>query len=132
MKNLVKDVKAAAKVFCEIRKGRSEGRQIGVQTNIQIPTFSMGCGFYDTVEGCTLSHCGQKIADSLDDAFMGLPFEERRRMTSVPEDGEFIERARFWSELMAPVLTPKQHHIAMMQILGWYVHIKHLRNGAGQ
>ena len=126
--SVLTDIKTAAGVFKDIRQSRKDGREIVIQKRVVIPVMgSVGLGFYDTVEGCTLSNCGNDIDAIARNAFRGLSNEEKYKLSGVPKDGEFIERANFWRELLRPVMTPRQYGVAITAILHWYIHIKHLR-----
>lgn len=136
MHNLLSDVKASAKVFGELRKARKEGAdgiRISVQPVKAYPIIICGVSFYDTIEGCTLSHCAGEIEKAAIEAFHDLAAEEQHRLSRDIADGEFVERANYWRELLKPVLSPKQLNRAMRQIVHWYIHIKRdLRTGRSQ
>lgn len=127
MNNLLSDVKTSAKVFGEIRKARKSGAD-GVRVNAQpvkrLSIINSGAGLYDTIEGCVLSRCDRGITKAANEVFNALPVEERNRLAKDIENGEFIERADYWRELLKPVLSPKQLRDAMIQIIHWYIHIK--------
>lgn len=127
MHNLLSDVKTTTKLFNEIRKARKSGAD-GVKVSMQpvrrFPVINKGAGLYDTIEGCVLSHCDGEINKAANEVFNALPVEERSRLARDIENGEFIERANYWRELLNPVLSPRQLNVAMMQIIHWYIHIK--------
>lgn len=50
--------------------------------------------------------------------FRRLDQEAQRRFTFVPQDGEWVARARFWKEHLQE-LPPDQYHEAMLKILNW-------------
>lgn len=130
MNHLFTDIKNTAKTFKEVRKARKEGAdrvEIMTQPIRTIPVIDT-IGFYDTVEGCTLSHCAKDIVDIARKAFKELPHEDKYRLAFVPKDGEFTERAAFWKSLLAPVMTKQQVNKAMFRIIRWYVHIKKMQN----
>lgn len=126
MHNLLSDVKTSAKVFGEIRKARKNGAD-GVRVSAQpvknLPFIRCG-GLYSTVEGCTLANCGKEIDCAARKTFGNLPYDEQRRMMFSLKDGEFVERANYWRELLKPALSPKQLNKAMREIVHWYIHIK--------
>lgn len=95
--------------------------------DVAVPVFTLGLGFYDTVEGCTLSHCDRDTCDAVRMVFSRFTEEEKRKLSFSPKEGEFTDRANFWSDRLKPALTRKQHHIAMRAILHWYIHIKSMR-----
>ncbi len=127
MNNLVSDIRTAAEIFKDIRQERKNGNEVTVKKRIVIPFMNNGAGFYDTVEGCTLANCSKNVDDIAREAFDRLTREERHRLSFAPKDGEFMERARFWKELLKPLMTPSQYTEAITAILQWYIHIKHLR-----
>lgn len=123
--NLINDISTVAGIYKEIRKARKEGRSVKVESKISVPVVgSVGCGFYDTIEGCTLSKCSSEIVEASQKAFNSLAPEIRRVFSQAPKDGEFVIRAFCWKELLKPVLTAKDSHIAMVEIIKWYIHIK--------
>lgn len=126
MNYLFADIKTAAKAFGEVRKARKNGAdkvEIKAQPLRVLPIINT-VGFYNTVEGCTLSHCEKEIVDIAQKAFNELPYEERHRLMFAPENGEFVERAIFWRTLLEPVMSKQQTGKAMQQIVHWYIHIK--------
>ena len=111
-----------------MRKARKAGQAVKVESTISVPVIQFGCSFYDTIEGCTLSWCNSETVEASRKAFHSLQPEEKQLFTQSPKDGEFIERALFWKELLAPVMTPKNCHIAMIKIIEWYIHIKKMNS----
>ena len=69
--HIVTDIKAAVKIFSEIRKARKEGAAVEVRQCKQLPFVRCG-GFYNTVEGLTLADLDKKIVDSSQEAFNRL------------------------------------------------------------
>ena len=120
---LLKDVKAAAHFFGELREARKEGGELKVVK--PIPILNYGAGLYDTVEGSVLHSCGIEIRE-VQKAFRELPYNVRQEQAFAPKNGEFVERARFWNSFLTPILTPEQRRKAMVAILRWYMHIKRL------
>lgn len=127
MAGFISDIKTAAQVFGDIRRGRKEGREIEVRRFRKVPFIVPGPAFLNTIEGCTLSNCGSDIFKRSQLAFAALSEEEKNRFLFVPKDGEFVERARFWKALLRPAMPPAQYRIAMTAILRWYIHIKRSR-----
>ena len=74
------------------------------------------------------SWCSNEIVEASRKAFHSLQPEEKRLFTQTPKEGGFIERALFWKELLASVMTSKNCHIAMIKIIDWYIHIKKMHN----
>lgn len=128
MKKLLNDVKTASGIFMDIRKARKEGAEVKVRKVRSLPVFSVGLGILDTVEGCTLWNRNKEVFGEIQGAFDALPEEERKKQTSAPKDGEFVERAYFWKTLISSALPPEQTRKAMISILEWYIHIKRRRN----
>ncbi len=126
MKDLIKDIGTVARVFNDIRNARKEGEVIKIQKFREIPVYELGPGFYSTVEGCTLSWLDQETVKIISAAYDELPIEDKMRLAISPKDGEFVERAYFWHDMMKPVLTEKQLHLAFNKILCWYIHIKRM------
>lgn len=127
IKNVICDAKTALGIFKDMQQERKKGNEVTVQKKIAIPYISVGAGFYNTVEGCTLSWCGEDIVARSYKAFNSLPNEEKQRLIFSPKDGEFVERAKFWKNLLKSVMTEKQCHIAMNHIIHWYIHIKQMQ-----
>lgn len=128
--NIITDAKTALNIFRDMRKAGKEGREIAVKQKMQAPVIMCG-GFYNTVEGCTLSRLDKGIRDKALKAFNGLPSEEKHRLQFAPEDGEFAERAHFWEELLGEIMPERQRHIAMAAVLHWYICIKRMGLGKG-
>ena len=127
MKNLLGDIKSSVGIYRDIRRARKAGSVVIIKREKCVPVFRNEVGFYETVEGCALSHCGGVITDKCFNAFKKLSCEDKRLFSSSPQSGEFTERAHYWKALLEPVLEPDQLRRAMLQILRWYIHIKHLR-----
>lgn len=126
--NIVADIKEAVKMFTEVRKARKEGVAVEVRQYRQLPFIKCG-GFYNTVEGCTLSWLDKRIVDKSQRAFNELPENVKNLLYFSPKDGEFTDRANFWRYLLEPVLTADELRVAMIHILRWYIHIKHMNMG---
>ena len=128
IKNFINDIKIAQGIFKDVRKARKNGCDaIKVTTKPikKIPVIgAVGASFYDTVEGTVLSHCEKNIINLAQEAFRALPPEERHRLAFAPREGEFVERASYWHDLLEPVLTSSQLSVAMQHILRWFIHIK--------
>lgn len=122
--NLLSDAKTAVGIFKAMRKSRKAGQEIKIKSTISVPIMQLGCGFYDTVEGCTLSWCSSEIVEASRKAFYSLAPETGRVFSQPSKDGEFVVRAFCWKEILKPFLTAKDSHVAMIRILKWYIHIK--------
>lgn len=118
---LIKDIKIAVNIFRDVRKARRIERE---NTRVEIPAAG---SFHDTVEGCTLANCEKEIHKIAMRTFAELPYDEKEKLIPMPRDGEFIDRANAWKELLSPVMTEKQLRKAMIRIIHWYIHIKHLK-----
>ncbi len=118
---LASDLKTAATVFSNIRKMRKCGT-VKVEKVRQIPVVEAGIQFYDTVEGCVLSHY-KDIKDIAIKEYNKLPETIKYGLSTAPKSGEFADRVILWKEILRPVLTDKQYHRAMKAIISWYIHI---------
>lgn len=127
--NIITDIKTAVKMFTEIRKARREGTGVLIKQCRELPFVKSGPGFYDTPEGCNLNHCGRRIDKAAREAFAALPYEEKRRMCFTPKAGEYVERVKFWKNMLEPVLNAKELRAAMMRLLRLYIHCKRLEIG---
>lgn len=117
------DLKAAARLFTDMRKARKEGKKVEVKKAVQIPVIQSD-GFYNTVEGCALSHCEREIANAAQKAFNSLADGEKHRLTFSPKNGEFAERVIFWKSLLKPAMTEQQYRKAILTIIHQYICIK--------
>ncbi len=124
--NLLTDIKVAANFLVDIRKARKNGNEVKVEKTREVPYSQCGTGFYDTGEGCALSWLDKEIRYAARMVYNGLSPEERYKLSSPPENGEFVERALFWKEMLGPVMSKKECHIAMNRIIEWYIHIKQM------
>lgn len=126
---LIADFMAAVDLFRDRRKARTERAALEENRIVQfpIPAIECGAGFYDTVEGATLSHCERYIVIAAQMAFQELPPAQKRRLSFSPKDGEFTARAQLWKELLGSVLPPELAGKAMQRILHWYIHIKQMQ-----
>lgn len=124
--NILSDLKTVAGLFKQIRQARKEGAEIRVRKQMQLSVIDTDPdpSLIHTVEGSVLVSCSQTIYGAAMESFMRLSYEERHRLSFSPNDGEFIERANLWKEILKPVMTPVQYHTAIKKILHWYIHIK--------
>lgn len=118
--NMVNDVRAAVRFFVNRRKARKEPIKPAKQSE---PCVS----FYDTVEGCVIWNLTPDICKAAAGAFRALPYEAKHRLTFSLKNGEYCDRARFWSAVLRPVLSQDQHSAAMIAILRRYRDIKAMR-----
>ena len=121
MANLIKDIKTAVSLFLEMRKARKDGEEIVLEEKKVLPVIRSG-GFYNTVEGCVLSHY-DGICDIASKAFGELPDEAKYQLQFVPKSGEYKQRADLWRAILRPAMTDAQYHTAMKAIVNWYIHI---------
>lgn len=128
IKELIKDTVNSIHYFSQLRKNRKEDRS----SFIRIPAYVMKPGFYNTVEGCYLSNCGKNMNKAGLSAFRAMPYEMQRALEFAPKTGEFIERAQKWQEYLRAVAPGKDGHAAMVGILSWYRHLKHMRHNGGK
>lgn len=123
---LFSDLKAAAKVFKDMRKARKSGRETQIKNADQIFLVDSGPSLIHTVEGHVLMKGNKSIYYIAKKAFETLSYEERRKLAFAPVNGEFIERWHFWKNLLQPVMNPEQLRITMLSVLRWYIHIKRM------
>lgn len=132
--NIFTDIAAGVKATKKIRELRKEGADgVTVAPVKRIPMLgSVGCGFYDTMEGCAIGDCHSSVSRegrrSAQKAFHALDEDTRHRFSCSPKDGEFVIRARYFAELLRPVLSPKDYHNAMIALLRWDRHVKNGRH----
>lgn len=125
--NLISDIKTAVGVFRDIRQGRKNDNVPTARKSVDTTYINTGSCFYNTVEGCMLVGCTGNMDDIAREAFDKLTCEERLRLSLVPKDGEFMERARLWKGLLKPLMTPVQYGTAITAILHLYIRIKQRR-----
>lgn len=124
--NIFYDIKMVADLFVNIRKARKEGTQVEVREVVKVP-FNTGIGILNTVEGRALWNHNKKLFDAVQVEFNKLTQEEKHKLSFVPKDNEFVERAYIWRTMINSVLPPDDCRKAMITILHQYIHIKHLR-----
>lgn len=122
---ILSDIKTAARLFKQVRQAGKEGvevciRKAGPLTPLIMPETT----FIHTMEGHAVVNCDKSVYAAAAEAFKKLPLEERHRLASPPEDGEYIRRARFWKGLFSTAMRPEQARAAMIAVLHWYIHIK--------
>ncbi len=130
MNCMLKDVKTSVRLFSEMRKARKEGG--GFEIRRVIPCINAGPAFYDTMEGCLLTHYGKDIHDIALEFFQGLPYEKKHWLSCSPANNEFVERAEFWRESLKPIMTSRQYGVAITAIIHWYIHVKQMRMEDGR
>lgn len=124
--NLLNDIKTAVGVFKNARQARKAGAGVKVKYTAEMPMPKTAPSFLDTVEGCALSNCEQEIFKRVGVAFKKLDCNTKKRLAFAPKNGEFVERARFWQNIIHEVLPGKQGHEAMRVILTAYIRIKRM------
>lgn len=123
---LLSDIKTAVEAFKNARRARKAGEDIEVKYTAEKPALKSTPSFFDTVEGCKLSNSDHEISKRVGAAFMELDCNTKRRLAFAPKNGEFIERARFWQNIIHEALPGKQGHKAMRAILTTYARIKRM------
>lgn len=123
IKDFIDDTVKAIRYFGQVRKNRKADNT----SFMRIPVYVMKPAFYNTVEGCRLANCGKKADKAGHKAFKAMPYEMQRAMEFSIEPDEFIERALLWQDYLRRVAPGKDGHAAMVGILSWYRHIKHMR-----
>lgn len=124
IKEIFSDIAAACSFYGQQRKNRKNNSS----SVIRIPVYVMKPAFYNTIEGCRLANCGKKADEVGRMAFKAMPYETQRAMEFGIEQDEFIERALLWQDYLRRVAPGKDGHTAMVGILSWYRHMKHMRN----
>lgn len=127
MMNLLADTRTAVEVFKRLRNARKEGDCAGIKLTKSIPVYELGYGFLDTVEGSVLIHCSPRIYNTARSVFAKLPTEVKHTLTFSPNDGEFVERIKFWKEILRPVMGEKEYHAAIGEITHWFIHVKQIQ-----
>ena len=125
MANLINDIKTTVNLFLDIRKSRKDGSEIVLEKKRVFPIIQTG-GFYNTVEGCTLSWY-KEICDVAEAAFDELPDEVKYELQFAPKSGEFKDRVNLWRAILKPVMTDIQYYTAIKAIIDWYIHIIKIR-----
>lgn len=124
MIDLISDARIAAKVFTNMRGARAEGKTVRPKMVMQIPMIKSGPAFYDTPEGCMLTHRDKAVHDAVWEVFKELSYEDKRVLCFSPEPGRYLLRVQLWERELEPALPPRQYHKAMGAILHQYVRIK--------
>lgn len=120
--HLMNSVKLARKSYRAMEQASKARRKIGC--------YPLGYSFLDTVEGCTICSQAKDAFNAAQEVFAEQPQEIKRQLSFAPKSGEFISRARFWRELLKPVLPASQYYDAMGAIYRWYRHIIGLQKTA--
>lgn len=98
-----------------------------VKKNKCIPVMN-SYGFLNTIEGCTLINHDSAIYEAVKVAFDELPEEVKHFLSFSVKDGDFVERAEAYKELIGTTkLTERQQNRAVVALLSWYIHIKRMR-----
>lgn len=124
---LLGDIKAAARVFKQIRQARKTGAEVEVRHTAEIQVLRSAPSFFCTVEGCALAVFDFEVAEKAQAVFKRLDYDTKMQLAFAPENGEFVERAKFWQDVICKVLPGQQGHRAMKAILVNYIRIKGLR-----
>ena len=105
------DVITAVRLTGEIR--RAKKRPVRAYPRVS------GASWLDTIESGIFRYSSD-LGKAVRNVFRGFDAETQHALAFVPDDGEWIERARFWKERLK-VLPPKDYHAAMRMILQWYI-----------
>ena len=124
MMGMIKDAKVAAKVFTDMRGARTRGLEPSVRVLVKMPIIKSGPAFYDTPEGCMLTHMDKAVHDAVWKVFKELSYEDKWVLCFSPEDGRFLVRVQLWERELGLALPSRQYHKAMGAILHKYVRIK--------
>lgn len=126
MKGLIKDLSMAAQVFGKAREARKQGAELRVQKTVGLPLLKQ-TDWAALLEG-TLFH-DKEMDAAVRAVFYRLNAETRRYLILFMPDTPcgWLERARFWSEILRLALPPKMYHEAMIRLCSWYRHCIDLR-----
>ena len=124
---LLGDIKVAARVFKQIRQARKTGAEVEVRHTAEIPVLRSSPSFFCTIEGCALASFDFEIAEKVQAVFKRFDYDTKMQLAFAPENGEFVERAKFWHDVICKVLPGQQGHRAMKAILANYIRMKGLR-----
>ena len=132
MGNIFTDIATAVKVTGTIREARKAGADAVRVKPIRImPVAALPLGFLDVMEGCSAWNLGRETYQAAKEVFDSLPEKTKRDLAPTPErPGEWVERARFWQNLLKPALPPKMYHAVMVKFISWYTHCLRRRKGA--
>lgn len=89
------------------------GKDVVTMASVPIMKIDTWCW---TLEACLSFK--RDTREAVVEIFRRLDQEAQRRFTFVPQDGEWVARARFWKEHLQE-LPPDQYHEAMLKILNW-------------
>ena len=123
MKQMVNDLITAIHLTRSTRRARREGQVVSLVQCTEVPIFEMSYwGF--TMEGCLFFKTPKmrELNQIISDLFETFDEETQRKLTFIPENRGWVERARFWQKELLPVLTKEQYHVAMIRIVSWYAH----------
>lgn len=128
VKNVVADLRTAAKFFVRAREARKRGVDLQVQEMVSLPVLKL-TGWNSLLEG-TLFRDKETDA-AVRAAFYRLnPEIQRNLIRFTPKTSRgWLERAQFWREILEPALPTKMYHEAMIRLCSWYRHCINLREG---
>ena len=127
--NIFTDIAAAVKVMGKIREARNAGADaVRIEPIRIMPIATLSLGFLDIMEGCSAWNMGRETYQAVKEVFDSLPEKTKRDLAPTPEKpGEWVERARFWQNLLKPALPPKMYHTVIARFIGQYIHCLRLR-----
>ena len=112
----------ALKTEYQAKKECKAGNNIHVGLMASIPVLKTSNWVW-TMEAC-LFQGSQRVHKAVRAEYNALPIETQRALLSTPKYGgrEWVERARFWKEILKPNLFLEDYQAAMADILRWYSH----------
>ena len=123
--NILSDIKTAARLFKQVRQAGKEWVEVSIRKARSLtPLIMPETTFIHTMEGHAVVNGDKSVYAAAAKAFKKLPQEERHRLASPPEDGEYIRRARFWKGLFSTAMRPEQARAATSVILHGYIYAK--------
>ena len=111
----------ALKAEYQAKKERKAGNNIHVGLLRSIPVMTLS-NWSGTMEVCCINDL--RVVKAVGAVFKALPVEKQRELLFTPKYGgrEWVERARFWKEILKPNLFLEDYQAAMADILRWYSH----------
>lgn len=130
--NIFTDIAATVEAGRKIREARKAGADaVRIEPIRIMPIATLPLGFLDVMEGCSAWNLGRETYQAAKEVFDSLPEKTKRDLAPTPErPGEWVERARFWQNLLKPALPPKMYHAVMVKFISWYTHCLRRRKGA--
>ena len=85
---LLGDIKAAARVFKQIRQARKTGAEVEVRHTAEIPVLRSSPSFFCTIEGCALASFDFEIAEKVQAVFKRFDYDTKMQLAFAPKNGD--------------------------------------------